>query len=263
MLPDILPGTAPQPQRVLVTSGASGIGLAVAKKFHESGAKVHIADGSAEGMVQTLADHPGMHGTVIDVAEPEDVSVLVSEANQWMSGIDVLVNCAMEVGPRVCLDQLSPEEWNRVVSVNLSGMFYCIREVAASMKEQLGGAIINLGSHAASSGLPKRVAYVASKAGVLGLTQNVAREFGPFNIRCNAVLPGMMANQAGRQLVETRARAKRLSLEEAEAELLQHVSMRTWIEPEEVAEVVFFLASDGAKHVCGQALGVCGNLEWE
>ncbi len=248
---------------MVITAGAGGLGLAIAERFHDSGAKVHIADLSAEGMVQVLTEHPGMHGTVTDVSRARDVASLISEALEWMHGIDVLVNCAGEVGPRVSLHKVTPEDWDRVMSVNLSGMFYCVREVAPVMKEQRAGAIVNIGSHSATQGLPKRVAYVASKAGVLGLTQNVAREYGRYNVRCNAVLPGMVANETGREMVQARARSKRLSYEEAEAELLQHVSMRSWIEPEEVAEVVFFLASESARHVSGQTLGVCGNLEWE
>jgi NAD(P)-dependent dehydrogenase (short-subunit alcohol dehydrogenase family) len=131
------------------------------------------------------------------------------------------------------------------------------------MREQRSGAIINVASTAARTGLPLRTAYVASMSGLLGLTLNAARELGPDNIRCNAVLPGIVDDEQGRQLIAARARHARRSTEEAEAELLRHTSMRTWIAPEDVADTVLFLASDSARHISGQNLGVCGNLEWE
>lgn len=252
-----------RPQRVLVTGGAGGLGLVIAKRFLDEGASVHLCDSSPAALAQALASFPGMHGTVADVARSEEVAQCIREACEWMRGIDVLVNCAAEVGPRAPLDEIEDDEWTRTLEVNLSGMFYCIRAVAPLMREQRSGSIVNIGSTSSRTGLPRRTAFVASKAGVLGLTGNVARELGPDNVRCNAVLPGILDNEHGRQLVARRARERRLSVDEVEADLLSYVSMRSWIEPEEVADLVFYLASHSARHVTGQTIGVCGNLEWE
>jgi NAD(P)-dependent dehydrogenase (short-subunit alcohol dehydrogenase family) len=254
---------APSPQRVLVTGGAGGLGQVIACRFHESGARVHLCDSSAAALALALASHPGMHGTVADVARSEEVALFVREAREWMGGVDVLVNCAGEVGPRAPLEEIEDDEWTRALEVNLSGMFYCIREVAPLMKAQRSGAIVNIGSTSSRTGLLRRTAFVAAKAGVLGLTLNVARELGPDNVRCNTVLPGILDNRTGRDLVARRARERRLHDDEVEADLLSYVSMRSWIEPEEVAELVLFLASPAARHVSGQTIGVCGNLEWE
>jgi NAD(P)-dependent dehydrogenase (short-subunit alcohol dehydrogenase family) len=142
-------------------------------------------------------------------------------------------------------------------------MFYCMKQVIPVLRAQQSGCIVNVASTSARTGLPLRSAFVASMAGILGLTQNAARELGPDQVRCNAVLPGVLLDDRSRALVEARARERRISLEEAEAELLSHVSMRSWIEESEVAETVLFLASDRARHITGQTIGVCGNVEWE
>jgi len=250
-------------QRVLVTGGAGGLGLVIARRFLENDASVHLCDCSPAALAQALASFPGMHGTVADVARSTEVAQCVGEAREWMGGIDVLVNCAAEVGPRAPLEEIDDEEWIRTLEVNLTGMFYCIRAVVPMMREQRSGSIVNVGSTSARTGLPRRTAFVASKAGVLGLTGNVARELGPDNVRCNAVLPGILDNAAGRELVARRARERRLSADEVEADLLSYVSMRSWIAPEEVADLVVYLASHAARHVTGQTIGVCGNVEWE
>jgi NAD(P)-dependent dehydrogenase (short-subunit alcohol dehydrogenase family) len=253
----------PRPQRVLVTGGAGGLGLVIARRFHREGALVHLCDCSPAALAQALASFPGMHGTVADVARSDEVAQFVSEACEWMGGVDVLVNCAGEVGPRSVLEEIEDDDWTRTLEVNLSGMFYCIRAVTPLMRGQRSGSIVNIGSTSSRTGLPRRTAFVAAKAGVLGLTGNVARELGPDNVRCNAVLPGILDNTTGRELVARRARERRSSEDEVEADLLSYVSMRSWIEPDEVADLVFYLASPAARHVSGQTVGVCGNLEWE
>ena len=252
-----------KPLRVCVTGGAGGLGLQIAQRFHRDGARVHICDVAPEDLLRTLGDHPGMHGTTADVSISAEVREFVREAVEWMGGIDVLVNCAGEFGPRCRVEEIDDEEWDRALGVNLSGAFYRIREVAPVLRAQRSGAIVNIACTAARSGMPRRAGYVAAKAGLLGLTLAMARELGPDNVRCNAILPGMIDGPAARQLVDLRARQSRISRDEAEAELLSRVSMRTWIEPEEVAEMVAYLASPAARHVSGQEISVCGNLEWE
>ncbi len=253
----------PTPQRVCVASGASGLGQAIARAFYAAGARVHVGDAAPQALAEMLAEHPGMHGTVVDLTDAVDVESMFVEALSWQGGLDVLVCGASIGGPRAHLWDVDPEEFERTLRVNLGGAFSCVRQAARLMREQRSGSIVVLSSTAARTGLPLRTPYVASLMGLLGLMRNTARELGPHNVRCNALLPGFLDTREGREVVRARAREHRRTLEEAEAEFLGRVSMRAWIDLSEVAEMALFLASDRARHVTGQAIGVCGGVEWE
>ena len=131
------------------------------------------------------------------------------------------------------------------------------------MTAQRSGVVLNISTASVRTGLPRRLPYVASKQGVMGLTKNAARELGPHNIRCNAILPGLIRNERGQAIVRERAASRGITLEEAEAGYLEYVSMRTWIDMAEVADLALFLASDRARHISGQFIAVDGNMEWE
>ncbi len=131
------------------------------------------------------------------------------------------------------------------------------------MKSQKSGCIINISTASAKVALPGRSPYVASKVGVLGLTHTVAREYGPFGIRCNAILPGLINNERGRGILSNHAKEKNIDFEEAEKNFLKYISLRTWIDPSEVGELSVFLASPAGRHITGQQIGMDGNVEWE
>jgi NAD(P)-dependent dehydrogenase (short-subunit alcohol dehydrogenase family) len=222
-----------------------------------------VCDVDATALEEAVAAIPGLRATVADVGEPAGVEALFAEALRWMGGLDVLVNNHGIAGPRGYLEDLAWDDWDRCIRVNLGGMFLTMKQAIPHFKRQRTGCIINLITTSVRTGLPKRAAYVAGKAGALGLTRNAARELGPWNIRVNAVLPGFMNNDRGRGVLARVAHDKGVPLEVMEAEALRFVSMRTWIEMEEVADACAFLASDAARHISGQELGVCGNVEWE
>lgn len=250
-------------QRVLVTGGGAGIGLAIAGRFLAAGAQVHVADVSADAVREALAVTPGLRGSVADVGRSEEVERLFTEAVGGMGGLDVLVNNCGIAGPRAAIEDIGDEDWDRTLRVNVTGMFYCVRRAVPLFKSQRSGCIINVSTTSARTGLPKRLPYVVSKTAVHGLTRNVARELGPWNIRCNAILPGMVDNPRGRRVVASVAADRGISAEAMEAEFLRFVSMRTWIAPDEIGDLAVFLASAGAKHISGQLIGACGNTEWE
>jgi NAD(P)-dependent dehydrogenase (short-subunit alcohol dehydrogenase family) len=251
------------PLRVLVTAGGSGIGRAIAERFLAAGASVHVCDVSRDMLDAATAANPGLRGSLADVGRPEDVEALVATASGWMGGIDVLVNNAGIGGPRGALDEISYADWDRTISVNLNGMFYCIKNVAPFMKSQKSGCIVNISTASAKVALPQRSPYVASKVGVLGLTHTVAREFGPFGIRCNAILPGLIDNERGRRIVTGQAAERGITVVEREAEFLEFISLRCWIDPAEVGDLAVFLASKAGRHITGQQIGMDGNVEWE
>jgi NAD(P)-dependent dehydrogenase (short-subunit alcohol dehydrogenase family) len=249
--------------RVLVTGAGAGIGRAIAERFVASGATVHVCDVAEDALHDVARANPSLRATRADVGSARDVAQLFEDATGWMGGLDVLVNNCGIAGPRAFIEDITDEAWHQTLQVNLTGMFYCVRQATPLFKAQGGGCIINLSTTSARTGLPKRLAYVVSKAGVQGLTQNVARELGPWNVRCNAILPGMVDNPRGRRIVASVAADRGVSVAEMEAEFLQFVSMRTWVEPGEIGELAVFLASPGGRHISGQMIGVCGNTEWE
>jgi len=249
-------------QRVLVTAGASGIGRAIADVFLEAGAKVHICDIDQDALGGAV-EQPGLTGTLCDVANDGQVTSLFDDALSALGGLDVLVNNAGIGGGNASIEDIDPDLWRRTVDVNLNGMFYCIQKAAPVMKAQESGAIINISTVSTRTGMIDRLPYIASKHGVHGLTLNVARELGPYNIRCNAILPGLIDNDRGRGILAAKADADGVTLEEAETEYLKYVSMRCWIDPREVGDLALFLASDKAKHISGQFIAVDGHMEWE
>lgn len=250
-------------RNVVVTAGARGIGRAIAEAFLGNGDAVHIIDISKEAIAEALDSSPSISGTVCDVAEAAQVESFFTALIQSEGPVDVLVNNAGIGGPRAALEDISYEDWERCIRVNLSGVFHCIKQVAGPMKQQKQGCIINISTGSSRTGLPMRAPYVASKCAVNGLTYNVARELGPHNIRCNAILPGLIDNPRGRALAQRHGKDMGISTEAAEADMLRYVSMRSWIKPEEIAAMAVYLASPGACHVTGQMIGVCGNAEWE
>jgi len=251
-----------KPQRVIVTAAGSGIGKAIAEAFCNGGALVHICDISEEAIENTLAENPSMTGSVTDISNPKEVDSMFKQVVDCFDGIDVLVNNAGIGGPKCAIDDISDKDWEQTIQVNLNGAFYCIKRAAKYMKQQKNGCIINISSASSRTGLPYRAPYVASKVALEGLTKNIARELGPYNISCNAILPGAIDNERGHSLVAKLAKENDMTIEEAEARRLSFISMRTRIHPSEIGKTAVFLANDG-RHISGQEIGICGNSEWE
>jgi len=247
----------------LVTGAGSGIGLAIALRLAKSGARVCICDVSEPALDAASARNPHLKTQLADVADSRQVAKVVEGTLGEFGRIDILVNNAGVPGPCAAIDAVSLSEWEYTLRVNLTAPFLFAHHIAPVMKQAGSGSIINISTTSARTGLPRRTPYVVSKVGLLGLTRNLARELGSFGIRCNAILPGAIDNPRGRALISRAAEESGQSEGEVEKRLLQFVSMRTWIDPEEIAEMAAFLASDAARHITGQFIGVCGNVEWE
>ena len=248
---------------VLVTGGADGIGKAIALRFLSAGMRVHVCDVRIEAVDAMRAEHGTVSASVADVGLAEDVARLFAEAREALGTIDVLVNNVGIGGPRGPIEKIAIDEWDRTFAVNVSGMLRCMQAVIPQMKERRAGAIVNISTASTRTRLPSRTAYIASKFAVEGLTLNAARELGPFGIRCNAILPGIMNNARMDGIIATRAAAEGRDAAEIEQEYLGSVSMRCRTEPDDVAEAAFYLASAAAARVTGELLSVSGNLEWE
>ncbi len=252
-------------QRVIVTGAGRSIGRAIAERFHRAGAAVHMCCATEASRAETLAANPGMTGMVADVGDAAAVEAFMTQGLEALGGLDVLVNNAGISGPVAPPEEVALADWDRTMQVNVNGMFYCTRLAVPALKANgaAGGSIINISTASTRTGMMRRTAYITSKAAVDGMTQNLARELGPDNIRCNAILPGIIDNPRGRRLVERLAAERGQTFEEAERDYFSYVSLRSWIDVDEVADTAYFLASDGARRITGQCIGVCGGLEWE
>ena len=250
-------------ENVLVTGGADSVGRVIAEAFAARGDKVHICDVNASALALTLAANVAMRGTLANVGDRAEVADVFEAARAWMGEVTVLVNNVGIGGPRANIEDIDIAQWQETLDVNVNGMLYCMQQAIPAMKARRHGAIINFSTGSTRTRPPMRTAYVVSKYAVEGLTLNAARELGPHNIRCNAILPGAINNVRMKKIVSDKAAALGQPLEAVTQEFLKYISMRTMVEPAEIADMVLFLASDGARKVTGELISVSGNVEWE
>ncbi|RVQ68792.1 SDR family oxidoreductase [Croceicoccus ponticola] len=246
-------------RRVLVTAGASGIGLAIAEVFASRGDEVVICDVDQSALDDAAGRLNGIVAIQADVSDPVAVDSLIAKAGP----VSVLINNAGIAGPVGGIETNAPDEWARCFAVNVHGAFHMIRAVVPAMRDSGGGTIVNISTASTVTGLPGRSAYVASKWALEGLTRTLARELGPDGIRVNAIRPGFMDTTRMRGIMERIAGENGLTVAEVEASALKYISMRTKIQPAEIGEMAWFFASDAAHHITGQIVGVDGNAEWE
>jgi NAD(P)-dependent dehydrogenase (short-subunit alcohol dehydrogenase family) len=249
-------------QRVLVTGGAGGIGLAITRAFAATGARVHIADPDAAALATVVAaDASGaaISGSVCDITDPAAVTAMFEDLAGQLGGLDVLVNNAGIAGPTAAVDQLPREEWDAVLAVNLSGTFDVTRRAIPLLKESPTGAIIVMSSLAGRFGYPDRVAYATTKWGLVGFTKTLALELGPFGITANSIHPGGVEGERVRQVLRGRAERSGRSLEEETELALSNQSIRRFTDAEDVAALVVFLAGPHGRSISGQMLPIDGD----
>ncbi|MEK0083911.1 SDR family oxidoreductase [Benzoatithermus flavus] len=248
-------------QRVLVTAGASGIGRAIVEALLDAGARIHVCDVDAAVLASFRQSFAGVGATRADVADEADVDRLFAEVEERLGGLDVLVNNAGIAGPTAAVEEITPADWRRCIEVDLTGQFLCARRAVPMLKQAGGGAIVNMSSAAGRLGYAYRTPYAAAKYGVIGFTESLAKELGPFNITVNAILPGIVQGPRIERVIRARAEQLGLSYEEMERRYLEKVSLRRMVTAQEVATMVLYLVSPLGRGVSGQSLGVCGNVE--
>ena len=239
---------------VLITGAGQGLGRSFAHRFADSGATVIVSDINESAAVQVAQDISASNSEamplVMDVSDENSVSAGIDQVVSTYGRLDVLVNNAsifstLKMRP---YDEISVAEWQKVIDVNLTGVYLCIRYAAVPMRERGWGRIINISSAVVTMGRPNYVHYVASKAGVIGLSRSLARELGPYGITVNCVLPGATDTEIERETVTP---------EQREA-LIRMRSIPRGETPEDLSGVVLFLASDDAGFMTGQSLTVDG-----
>lgn len=245
--------------RVLITAGANGIGAAIARAFQEEGARIHICDVDPNALASLRASHPSISQSVCDVSDRAAVDRLFADAERELGGLDCLVNNAGIAGPTGAVHEIAPEEWDRCIAVDLTGQFNCARLAVPLLRKSANGSMINLSSVAGKHGYPNRSPYCAAKWGVIGLTKALAAELGDAGVRVNAICPGLVEGPRIQGVIASKAQQAGITHEEMTARLFSGISIKRFVDANDVAKQIVFLASPFGKTISGQALSVCGD----
>jgi NAD(P)-dependent dehydrogenase (short-subunit alcohol dehydrogenase family) len=248
-------------QRVMITAGASGIGLAIAKAFAAGGAQVHICDVDKQALAEAAREHPELTGTHLDVTNEDAIERWFDDATGALNGLDVLINNAGTKGPTGYVEELKLDEWRACLQVCLDAQFLCAKHAAPIMKAQEAGSIVNISSTAGLFGYGLRTPYAAAKWAVIGFTKSLAVELGPFGVRANAICPGTVEGPRMDRVIKAEAEGRGVSIDVVQREYIQSQSIKRFVQPEEIADMCRFLASPASKMVNGQAISVDGHTE--
>jgi meso-butanediol dehydrogenase / (S,S)-butanediol dehydrogenase / diacetyl reductase len=237
----------------VVTGGARGIGRAIVDALAVRGADVVVADldpdmaGEAEAVRVDVTDEASVRGLVRDVIERH-------------GRLDILVNNA-GVSRSVAFVDIDEAEWDRVFAVNVKGVYLACRAVVPHMMQRRSGKIVNISSMVGKEAIPLFVHYSASKFAVLGLTQGLAKEMAPYDVNVNAVCPGVVRTPLWEPLLDQLSATKGITRDEAFDEFVSGIPLGRPQEPEDIGEVVAFLASDRARNMTGQGINVTGGMQ--
>jgi NAD(P)-dependent dehydrogenase (short-subunit alcohol dehydrogenase family) len=260
----ILDSLRPTPNlRVLVTAGASGIGAAIARAFHEAGSRVHVCDVDRAALDRLTADTPGITGSMADASVAADVDLVFDDVLGALGGLDVLVNNAGIAGPTGPIEHIDGTGWERTIAVNLNSQYYFARRAVPLLRRSVAGpSLIAMGSVAGRLGYAFRTPYASSKWAIVGLTKSLAIELGPHGIRVNAILPGPVEGERMRAVIAARAAAAGISFDAMRAQYLSKISLRRMVTAADIAALALFLCSPAARNLTGQSISVDGNVEY-
>ena len=237
----------------IVTGGGTGIGKAIALEFAKVGANVVVASRKQENLDKAAAEIKALGreslAIATDIRVPEQIDNMVKQTLDKFGRIDILVNNA-GAGFPVAVEELSPNGWNVILAINLTGTFLCSSAIGKVMIQQKGGKIVNIASVAGINGSPRMAHYGAAKAGVINLTKSLASEWAQYNINVNCIAPGMIETEGVRgQGILTADRA---------GDGTQAPPLRLPGVPEDVAHLAIFLASEASSHISGETMVIKG-----
>ena len=246
-------------KRVLVTAGANGIGLAIAKAFAANGDRVHIADINADAVEAVTSEYENITGSVANVSDPAAVDALFDDVRAQLGGLDVLVNNAGIAGPTVPVEEFPADAWASVISVNLTGTFLITQRAIPLLKQSDAGTIVTMSSLAGRFGYPNRVAYSTTKWGLVGFAKTLAMELGEFGITSNTIHPGAVEGPRIVSVMQGRAAASGRTVEQEMQSALANQSIKQFVDPADIAALVLFLAGPNARSISGQMFPIDGD----
>lgn len=244
--------------RVIVTAGAAGIGRAIVDGFLAEGARVATCD-IDEAALATLPE--GVFTRRVDVADAGSLRQFVADAAQSLGGLDCLVNNAGIAGPTARIEDIGLDQWEATLAICLTSQFVATGAAVPLLRESANPSIVNISSVAGRVGFRLRTPYAAAKWGVIGLTKSLALELGSDGIRVNAILPGLVAGDRQRRVMEARAQSQGRPVAEIEAEAFSHTAIAEYVTPAQIADQALYLASARGRIISGQALSICGGTE--
>ncbi len=242
--------------RVIVTAGAQGIGRAIVEAYLAEGAHVATCD------IDTVALDklpPEVFRQRADMADAGQIKSFMAAALEHLGSLDVLVNNAGIAGPTGPVEDIDPVDWDACLTICLTSQFHCVRHAVEALRQSNNASIINLSSMAGRLGFALRTPYAAAKWGIIGFTKSLSIELGSDGIRCNAILPGIVAGDRQRRVLEAKAQRRGISFDQVEAEAFSYTSLKEYVQPDQIADQILFLTSPRGRSISGQAVSICGD----
>jgi NAD(P)-dependent dehydrogenase (short-subunit alcohol dehydrogenase family) len=246
-------------QRVLITAGAGGIGLVIARAFVTNGARVHVVDVNEQAVRAMTSEHTTISATVGDISRSADLDALFDDVQKHLGGLDVLVNNAGIAGPTASVVDYPIEAWNAVVDINLTGTFMVTQRAIPWLRQSPAASIVVMSSLAGRFGYANRVAYSTTKWGLVGFTKTLSLELGPLGITANSIHPGAVAGSRLESVFEGRARISGRTAEQEADLAMANQSIKRFIDPADIAALVLFLAGPSARTISGQMFPIDGD----
>jgi NAD(P)-dependent dehydrogenase (short-subunit alcohol dehydrogenase family) len=243
----------------MVSAGAAGIGLEIARAFVREGARVHVCDVDAAALGRMASTDPQIGASECDVSDRAQVARFFEAALEKLGGLDCLVANAGIAGPTGRVEEIDPAEWDRCIAIDLTGQFNCIRLAVPHLRTSTNASIMCVSSLAGRLGFALRTPYAAAKWGVVGLAKSLAIELGDAGIRVNALMPGVVAGERQKRVLTAKAKARGVSYKQMERLAFAATSIKEYVTPQQLADLVAFVASPRGRTISGQSLSVCGD----
>ena len=251
-------------KKIIISAGADGIGWSIAQSCMLNGALVYITDKNKEAL-EDISKHDLYDKQLfldrVNTNNAQEVENYFIKIKDKVENIDALINNVGIAGPTGKLEDLNIKDWQETIDININSHFYYTKHATPLLKNENGGSIINLSSTAGLFGFPLRSPYAASKWAVIGMTKTLAMELGKFNIRVNAICPGTVSGERMKNVIAAKAKSIGISEEKVKQDYESYVSMGTFIDKEDIANMVIFLLSEEASKITGQIMTIDGHTE--